>query len=124
MITDTRFFTNEAGLTLLDRFKATLKDAKYFDVLVGYFRLSGFYQLSDSFEKIDKIRIIVGLSTDRETFNAIRHNRENSIIDFESDKNAKLQYEQNVISEIESVTENNALVESGIMKFIYFLKSG
>jgi len=35
MITDTTFFSNEPGYTLLDRFKKTLKRVKYFDVLVG-----------------------------------------------------------------------------------------
>jgi superfamily II DNA/RNA helicase len=121
MTTDTRFFTNEAGLALIDRFKATLKDSKYFDILVGYFRLSGFYQLYDSFEKIDKIRILVGLSVDKETYNTILYNRENGIIDFESDKNTKLQYEQNVISEIEAVSGNNEQVQFGIEKFIELL---
>ena len=38
MITDTTFFTNEPGYTLLDRFKKTLEHVKYFDVLVGYFK--------------------------------------------------------------------------------------
>ena len=57
MITDTTFFTNEPGYALLDRFKKTLKHVRYFDVLVGYFRTSGFYQLYESFEAIDKIRI-------------------------------------------------------------------
>ena len=42
MTTDLTFFTNEPDSTLLDRFKATLTDAQYFDVLVGYFRTSGF----------------------------------------------------------------------------------
>jgi hypothetical protein len=43
--TDLTFFTNTPGQTLLNRFKSTLKDTKFFDVLVGYFRSSGFYQL-------------------------------------------------------------------------------
>jgi superfamily II DNA or RNA helicase len=124
MTTDTRFFTNENGLTLLERFKATLKDSKYFDILVGYFRLSGFYRLYDSFEKIDKIRILVGLSVDRETYNAILYNRENGIINFESDKRTKHQYETNVIREIESVSENNEQVQFGINKFVEFLNTG
>jgi len=42
MQTDLTFFTNEPGVTLLDRFRKTLKDVKFFDVLVGYFRTSGF----------------------------------------------------------------------------------
>jgi ERCC4-related helicase len=121
MTTDTKFFTNEEGATLLDRFKATLKDSKYFDVLVGYFRLSGFHQLYDSFENIEKIRILVGLSVDKETYNIILYNRENGIIDFKSDKNTKFQYENNVISEIESVSENNEQVQFGIKKFVELL---
>ena len=32
------FFTNEADRTLRDRYKATLKDTRLFDVLVGYLR--------------------------------------------------------------------------------------
>jgi len=37
--TDLTFFTNEEGKTLLDRFKAILKHVRFFDVLVGYFRI-------------------------------------------------------------------------------------
>ncbi len=66
MITDTTFFTNEPGYALLDRFKKTLKHVKYFDVLVGYFRSSGFHQLFESFETNDKIRIQVGLNVDQD----------------------------------------------------------
>ena len=58
MHTDLTFFTNEPGSTLLDRFKCTLKDVRYFDILVGYFRSSGFFHLYKSFEHIDKISVI------------------------------------------------------------------
>ena len=46
--TDLTFFTNESNSTLLDRFVAILKDVKYFDILVGYFRSSGFFRLCTS----------------------------------------------------------------------------
>ncbi len=40
---DLTFFTNEPNRTLLDRFKRILRsNTKYFDILVGYFRISGF----------------------------------------------------------------------------------
>lgn len=68
MHTDLTFFTNEPGSTLLDRFKRTLKDVRYFDILVGYFRSSGFFHLYKSFEGIEKIRILVGLSIDKRTY--------------------------------------------------------
>ena len=38
MKTDLTFFTNEPGQTLLDRFRKTLKDVRYFDILVDFFR--------------------------------------------------------------------------------------
>ena len=71
MHTDLTFFTNEPGSTLLDRFKRTLKDVCYFDILVGYFRSSGFFHLYQSFEHIEKIRILVGLSIDKKTYQII-----------------------------------------------------
>ncbi len=59
--TDLRFFTNEPKETLYDRFVQTLRDAQYFDVLVGYFRTSGSRQLYASMEGVEKTRILVGL---------------------------------------------------------------
>ncbi len=58
--TDTKFFTNELGSTLYDRFNHTLKSARFFDTLVGYFRTSGFYRLYKSLDNVEKIRILVG----------------------------------------------------------------
>ena len=54
---DLTFFTNEPGQKLEDRFKRTLKDVQYFDILVGYFRTSGFHKLYQEFESIDKMEI-------------------------------------------------------------------
>ena len=57
---DTRFFTNTENNTLLDRFNKTLShNTQFFDVLVGYFRTSGFFNLYESLEDIEKIRILV-----------------------------------------------------------------
>ena len=63
MITDTTFFTNEPGYTLLDRFKKTLKHVQYFDVLVGYFRTSGFHQLCESFESHSRTKRVFSEKT-------------------------------------------------------------
>ena len=65
---DLTFFTNETGQTLGDRFNKIIKsNTKYFDVLVGYFRTSGFYQLYEALENVEKIRILVGINVDNET---------------------------------------------------------
>ena len=69
--TDLTFFTNEENHTLLDRFKTTLKDTQLFDVLVGYFRASGFYQLYSAIESVEKTRILVGLGIDENSYQTI-----------------------------------------------------
>jgi hypothetical protein len=43
MNTDLTFFTNEADATLLNHFRAKLRDVQFFDVLAGFFRSSGFH---------------------------------------------------------------------------------
>ena len=60
--TDMTFITNEAGENLLERFKVLINVTRIFDVLVGYFFLSGFYKLYKSLEKTEKIRILVGIN--------------------------------------------------------------
>ena len=120
--TDLTFFTNGPNQTLLDRFKATLADTQLFDVLVGYFRSSGFYQLYDSIEPVEKTRILVGLGIDDESNRAINAYRTQTVIDFESHKNAKDQFQQTLIDEIEHSEEADDKLELGLKKFIEFLK--
>ena len=118
--TDLTFFTNEPDSTLLDRFIAILKDVRYFDILVGYFRSSGFFRLYKSFENIEKIRILVGLSLDKKTFQIIE-TANNS--DFESHVKVKEYFGEILVSEIEN-SEDLKEVEEGILKFVEFIKSG
>ena len=63
---DFRFFTNTDKDSLLARFQKTLKGAQFFDVLVGYFRSSGFNNLYSALKDVEKVRILVGLSADKE----------------------------------------------------------
>jgi len=121
--TDLTFFTNDQNQTLLDRFKATLADTWLFDILVGYFHSSGFYQLCDSIEAIGKTRILVGLGLDSETYQAVSAFQSQVILDFDSHSNAKKQFQTNLIQEIENSEESDQLFEIGIRKFIEFLTS-
>ncbi len=121
--TDLTFFTNDQNQTLLDRFRATLSDTRLFDVLVGYFRSSGFYQLYDSIEPIDKTRILVGLGIDDESSRAINAYRTQSVLDFESYKNAKNLFQNTLIHEIEHAEESDEKLELGLKKFIEFLQA-
>ena len=73
---DLTFFTNEPGHTLLDRFNKNLSTTRFFDVLVGYFYSSGFYALYKSLENTEKIRILIGISTDKKTVEFIETSRQ------------------------------------------------
>ncbi len=118
--TDLTFFTNEPDSTLLDRFVAILKDVRYFDILVGYFRSSGFFRLYRSFEKIEKIRILVGLGIDKISFQIIDRTKNG---DFESHVKIKEYFGELLKTEIEA-SEDSKQVEEGILKFVEFIKSG
>ncbi len=121
--TDLTFFTNEPGATLLDRFKRTLKDVQYFDVLVGYFRTSGFYQLSDALESVDHIRILVGLTVDQKAFAGIEIAQAQMNLDFESHKRTKDLITAQVTTEI-TEAQDSWETERGVQKFIEFIRSG
>src|SRR5438105_11314948 len=70
---DLTFLTNEAGNSLCDRFGVLVgKDTRYFDCLVGYFCISGFYKLYPALEQVAKVRILVGLKTDRTAYELLQ----------------------------------------------------
>ena len=121
--TDLTFFTNEPDSTILDRFKSVLKTVEFFDILVGYFRVSGFHQLYKSFENIEKIRILVGLNIDKKTFQIIETSKIQGKLDFETHTRTKEIIGEKLIDEIEK-SEDTREVEEGIQKFIKYLKSG
>ncbi|WP_299758367.1 hypothetical protein [uncultured Chloroflexus sp.] len=68
MTTDLTFITNEANHTLKERFHTLIKDARFFDVLVGYFFASGFHAIYPALQNTEKIRILIGIGTDRTTY--------------------------------------------------------
>ncbi len=120
--TDLTFFTNDEHQTLLDRFKATLADTRQFDILVGYFHASGFYQLHDAIEPLDKVRILVGLGIDNEVYRALYPETRQMHIDFESHANTKKQFQEQFINEVENGTEPDQQLETGLKRFIEFLQ--
>ncbi len=122
MDNDLTFFTNEPERTLYDRFNKILKNnSKYFDVLVGYFRTSGFFALYEAMESIEKIRILVGLNVDKNTVEYLHVSKSGEI--HLTDKEVKEKFNKSVKDEIEEVDDTKE-VETGIKKFIEFIQSG
>src|SRR3972149_3485968 len=94
---DLTFITNEAGRSLRDRFGVLLsQDTRFFDCLVGYFFISGFYKLYPALENVEKIRILVGLQTDRTAYELLQRAREQGEMSLKSHASAKEQVDKDV----------------------------
>ena len=116
MTGDTRFITNEEGQSLVDRFKVLIgNDTAAFDCLVGYFYSSGFFLLQDALSKTEKIRILIGLSTDRKTTSLIHAGKNHGQTELTlSHAETKDVYIHDVISEFEGIDET-AEIEGGVI---------
>src|SRR5216684_9054781 len=125
MSTDLTFVTNEPGNNLRDRFNALLtEDTRHFDCLVGYFYISGFHKIYPSLENVDKVRILVGLQTDRTAYELWqRAQRDGELPLSKSQASTKQQVSQDVLSELERAPDTQA-IETGVHKFIDWLRSG
>lgn len=121
--TDLTFFTNEPGHTLLDRFRATLKYAHLLDVIVGYFRVSGFHELHEALVGVERVRVLVGLTLDRTSYDLIEAYRGQASFDFASHAKAKETVRRRVVSEMEAA-EDGARVERGLRAFLEMLETG
>ncbi len=124
MSSDLTFLTNEPGKSLRDRFGVLLgDDTRYFDCLVGYFFISGFYKLYPALEKVEKIRILVGLQTDRTAYELLQKAKEQGELTLKSHASAKERVSKDVLSELEK-SADSAEIEMGVHKFVEWIRSG
>lgn len=120
--TDLKFFTNEPERTLYDRFNKILKtNTQFFDVIVGYFRTSGFFRLCDAMQGLDKIRILVGLNVDKTTVDLIEQSQSETVVLSQKEKKQKY---VNDIQEEFAESEDTREIENGVRCFVDWLKSG
>jgi len=121
---DLTFLTNEAGSILRDRFGVLLgKDTRYFDCLVGYFFISGFYKLYPALENVEKIRILVGLKTDQAAYQLLEEAKELGRLHLWSHTSAKEQVANEVLAELEKSPDSQN-IETGVHKFAEWIRSG
>ena len=122
--TDLTFITNEQGKTLKERFGALIQHARFFDALVGYFFTSGFYAIYPALEKTEKVRILIGISTNRQTYDLMSEAREAQQLEMVfSHAETKQAVEQEVAKEMEESPDSRQ-VEQGVLKFIEWLRNG
>ena len=124
MSSDLTFITNEQGRSLADRFRVLLgNNTRIFDCLVGYFFLSGFRRLADALTSTEKIRVLIGLETDRPTFELLSRAKEQVQLDLCSHAEAKERVPGEILAELEKV-EDSTEIESGVRQFVEWVKNG
>ncbi len=124
MSTDLSFITNEQNNSLQERFRILIKDTSFFDCLVGYFYTSGFYAVYPSLEKTEKIRILIGIGTDRPTYE-LMEKANNSIqesLNF-SHAETKQTMEKLLVNEF-AHSDDKHDVEKGVDVFIEWIRNG
>lgn len=114
---NTKFFTNQDSNTLFNKFSGIFKhnqDINNFDVLVGYFRSSGYFKLRPLLENVDNIRILVGIDVDKITLEMQQH----GLALFKGDAQKSIKYwQQKFIEDIEQANYDEQ-TEYGIKQFI------
>lgn len=124
MSSDLTFITNEKGQHLKQRFEVLIKDTKFFDCLVGYFYASGFHALYKSLESTEKIRILIGISTDQKTYDLLQQAKsaEQSTLQFSSAETKE--YLGTIVEREMEEAEDNEKTENGVAKFIEWINKG
>jgi len=121
---NSKFFTNEPEKDLYTRFSKILQsNTQFFDILVGYFRSSGFFRMKDALVPVEKIRILVGLNVDRYTVKIIDQTKNEIAYSRTSNRDGHEMVAIELEEEFANAPEIER-VEEGVRTFIDWLKSG
>lgn len=117
-----KFFTNQSDNSLLQKFEGVftyIQSIRYFDILVGYFRASGYFKIRPFLEKIEKIRILVGINVDK----LIKEHHDKGLLFIGSEDEAKDEFIRETIKNIQEANYDEE-TEKGILQFIDDLING
>jgi superfamily II DNA or RNA helicase len=121
---DLTFITNEPGANMRDRFGILVgKDTRFFDCLVGYFFISGFHKLYPALTKTEKIRILIGIKTDRATYDLIQTAKDQQQFVLESHAEVRERLPSEILGEFQKSGDSSD-IEEGVRKFVEWIKSG
>ena len=115
---DITFITNEGENTLERRLTELLKNADALDILVGYFRASGFDRIARHFAPDSQIRVraLVGIGADAETVNRVKKG-----LDFQSTASVREKCAAAAEKEMENAPDSGE-VERGARKCMEMLE--
>lgn len=123
MNTDITFLTNESERKLSTRLSHLLAKSNQFDCLVGYFYFSGFHLIRNALEPCGKIRILIGLETERKVFEALQKAKIQQSLNLRSTTESAEDFTKNVLEQFEAA-EETAEVETGIEQFVRWCAEG
>ncbi len=120
---DTKFFTNQDSNTLFNKLEGIFnhnESLNNFDVLVGYFRSSGYFKLRPLLENVAHIRILVGINVDK--VSADMHRDGLALFKGDADKTIG-NWRKQFIDDVKKANYDEA-TERGISDFIADMQSG
>jgi superfamily II DNA/RNA helicase len=118
----TKFFTNTNDRNLFDKFTGIIecmKDLYAFHAVVGYFRSSGYFALQPYLEKINDIKILVGINVDQ----IFAESQRKGLIYFGDETKTKEEFLKWFIQDIKEAKYSEQ-VENGVLKFVNDLIEG
>ena len=104
-----KFFTNRESNSLFDKFVAVFENVNVdeFDALVGYFRSSGYFKLRDHLDKVNKIRILVGINADELI---AKHNNSYTLFDRSNADATREEFLKNLLDDIQECNYKKILI--------------
>lgn len=117
-----KFFTNNNDRNLFDKFTGIIehmKDLYAFHAVVGYFRSSGYFALQPYLEKVNEIKILVGINVDQMFAEAQRK----GLLYFGDEVKTKEEFLKWFIQDIKEAKYSEQ-VEKGVLKFVNDLIEG
>lgn len=121
-MSNTKFFTNRDGNTLMKEFEGILKhndSIRNLDAIVGFLRASGYFTLRPFLNTIDKVRILIGIDVDKYIAKAAR----TGTLFLGAEEDVKADYLERLKQDIESAHYSKE-VEEGVFTMVQDIKDG
>jgi superfamily II DNA/RNA helicase len=117
-----KFFTNETGRGLFDKFTGiidNMKDLHAFHAVIGYFRSSGYFALQPFLKDLKAIKILVGINVDQ----IFAETQRKGLLFFGDEARTKKEFLNWFIEDIREAKYSKE-VEDGILEFVNDLIDG
>lgn len=120
--TNSLFFTNRDGNTLMKKFENFLKknlQIRNFDAVVGFLRASGYFELRPHLSNMNRVRILIGIDVDKYIARAAQHRE----LFVGAEEEVKEECLKQLKADIES-SQYTKQVEEGMLQMLQDMKDG